>query len=97
MSKRVGTPRRPIKSGIKFQWGRLEGELDYLLLFTDVPPCDRALVMQHFTSTKCSHDHINNKAVFEPSFIDELEQRGYDTKTLRFSVEKYNKEGENNE
>ena len=93
MTKAIGTPRPPKKDGaIKFQYGRLDGEFDYLVLFgSGVPRCDRALVMQHFTSTQCRHDHINNKAVFEPSFIEELERRGYDTKTLRFSIERKNK------
>lgn len=88
--KKIGTPRPPKKDGaIKFQYGRLEGELDYLVLFGGgVPRCDRALVMRHFTSTQCRHDHVNNKAVFEPSFIEELDKRGYDTKTIKFSIER---------
>ena len=85
---KIGTPRPPKDDGIKFQYGRLDGELDYLVLFKNTPPCDRSLVMQHFTSTQCCHDHINNKAVFEPSFIDELEKRGYDTRTIKFSISK---------
>lgn len=89
MSKRIGTPRPPKAGAIKFQYGRLDGELDFLVLYgDDVPRCDRALVMQQFTSTQCRHDHINNKAVFDPSFIEELDKRGYDTSTLRFYIEK---------
>ena len=87
--RKIGTPRPPKAGAIKFQYGRLDGELDFLVLYgDDVPRCDRALVMHHFTSTQCRHDHINNKAVFDPSFIDELEKRGYDTSTIKFYIEK---------
>lgn len=90
MGKRIGTPRPPKKDGaIKFQYGRLDGDLDFLILYgNDVPRCDRALVMQQFTSIQCRHDHSNNKARFDPSFIDELDKRGYDTKTIKFSIER---------
>lgn len=90
MTKKVGAPRVPKKDGaIKFQYGRYEGELDFMVLYgNEVPRCDRALVMSLFTSKTMSFDYKNKKPMFEDSFIDELKKRGYDTSTLRFSVER---------
>lgn len=89
MTNKIGTPRPPRDGAIKFQYGRNEGEYDYLVLWgNDVPRCDRALVMYHFTSERMSFDYKERRQVFENSFIDELEKRGYDTKTLRFYVER---------
>lgn len=93
MTKKIGTPRPPKDGAIKFQYGRWEGEYDYLVLFGNgVPRCDRALVMNQFTGYNISLDWKNEgKPVFNGSFIDELEKRGYDTKTIKFYIEK--KEG----
>lgn len=86
MTKMISTPRTPKEGAIKFQYGRLDGELDYLVLYGEnVPRCDRALVMNSFTSKRLELDWSNEgKPVFTQSFIDELEERGYDTKTLKF-------------
>ncbi len=89
--RKIGTPRPPKKDGaIKFQHGRLDGEYDFLVLYgNDVPRCDRALVMQSFTSKVLRQDWKNNGAViFEDSFIEELDKRGYDTTTIKFSIER---------
>ncbi|CAH9016111.1 conserved hypothetical protein [Vibrio phage 466E53-1] len=88
--KKIGTPRPPKAGAIKFQYGRNDGELDFLVLYgDDVPRCDRALVMQSFTSKVMRQDWGNGgKVVYEDSFIEELESRGYDTSTLRFYIEK---------
>ena len=90
MIKKIGAPRPPKKDGaIKFQYGRFEGDYDFLVLFgNDTLRCDRALVMHHFTAKKQRYDYKLNQPVFDDSFIDELEKRGYDTKTLKFSIEK---------
>lgn len=87
---KIGTPRPPKKEGsIKFQYGRLDGEYDYLILYGDnVPKCDRALVLNQFTSKQMSFDWGKNKPIFNDSFIDELEKRGYDTKTIKFSIDR---------
>ena len=89
--KSIGTPRPPKKDGaIKFQYGRFEGELDFLVLYGNgVPRCDRSLVMQAFTSKVLRQDWNNDgKVIFEDSFIEELEKRGYDTSTIKFYIEK---------
>lgn len=88
--KKIGTPRPPKKDGaIKFQYGKCEGDLDFLVLYgNDVPRCDRALVMHLFTSKTMSFDHGKGLPRFEDSFIDELKKRGYDTRTLKFSIER---------
>jgi hypothetical protein len=53
--------------------------------------CDGALILNHICSDVLKHVMPSKK---EPPFnfeafnlVDELESRGYDTKTLRFSVE----------
>lgn len=89
--KKIGTPRPPKKAGsIKFQYGRLEGDLDYMVLFgDDAPRCDRALVMHMFTSSRLRIDTSKPQGVsFEKSMVEELECRGYDMSTLRFSIDK---------
>lgn len=89
--KKIGTPRPPKKDGaIKFQYGRNDGELDFMVLFgNDVPRCDRALVMNVFTSRRPFLDHKSSMGIgFSDSFVDELENRGYDISTLRFSIER---------
>lgn len=89
--KKIGTPRPPNKDGaIKFQYGRNDGELDFMVLFgNDVPRCDRALVMNAFTSQRPFLDHAARMGIgFSDSFVVELEKRGYDISTLRFSIER---------
>lgn len=89
--KKIGTPRPPKKDGvIKFQYGRNDGELGFMVLYgNDVPRCDRALVMNAFTSNRCHPDFKSPAGVaFDDSFVVELENRGYDISTLRFSIER---------
>ncbi|MDD2341554.1 MAG: hypothetical protein PHV54_01515 [Tolumonas sp.] len=87
---KIGTPRPPKKEGsIKFQYGRCEGELDYIVLYGDnVPRCDRALVMNLFSSKSKGIDLSTGKVIFGDSFLEELEKRGYDTRTIKFSIER---------
>ena len=87
---RIGTPRPPKKDGaIKFQYGRLDGNLDFLVLYgNDVPQCDRSLVMNLFTSEYMGFDYAKRMPTFDSSFIDELKKRGYDTSTIKFSIER---------
>lgn len=92
--KKIGTPRIPKKDGvIRFQYGRNDGECDFLVLWSNgVPKCDTRLVMNAFTSKRLSLDYSNASGVsFDDSFIDELEKRGYDTTTIKFSIEKKRK------
>ena len=81
-------PRPPKKAGIKFQQGWLEGEKDMLVLYRNVPGCDRALVMHHMTSKVMRFNYETGDPYFEDSFVEELEKRGYDISTLRFSIDK---------
>tara|TARA_R110000782_G_scaffold65882_1_gene133941 strand:+ start:498 stop:773 length:276 start_codon:yes stop_codon:yes gene_type:complete len=84
--------RRPkVSNGqVKLQKHRLMGDLDICVFYgDDVPRCDRALVMHAFTSKRQGIDFNDDmKTIWEPSFIDELENRGYDIDTLRFSIDK---------
>lgn len=75
--------RRPtVRDGqIKVQRGRLDGEVDMCIFYGDnTPRCDQALVMNLFFSSRYNYEY--------PSFIEELELRGYDLDTLKFSIER---------
>ena len=70
------------------QKGRLDGETDILIFFGDnVPRCDRSLVMNALCSERQYTDLTTLKPRFDASLIDELEKRGYDIDTLRFSID----------
>ena len=74
---------------IKLQKGKVDGDVDMCVFFgDDVPRCDRALVMHAFCSTRQRTDLTTLKPTWDDSFIDELEKRGYDLDTLRFSIDK---------
>lgn len=81
--------RRPmvVEGQIKMQKGRLDGETDILIYYgDDVPRCDRALVMNALCSERQHIDLKTMRPKFSPSLVDELERRGYDIDTLKFSV-----------
>jgi len=74
-----------IEGQIKMQRGRVDGDDPDMCIFygDDVPRCDRALVMNTFCFDTLTWD----KKV-RPSFIEELERRGYDLETLQFSIKR---------
>lgn len=83
--------RRPkvVEGQIKFQKGKIDGDVDICIFYGDnVPRCDRALVMNAFCSKRVSVKLEDGKPVFSKSFIDELEDRGYDIDSLRFSIDR---------
>jgi hypothetical protein len=41
-----------------------------------------------FCSDRQRWDYEKNGMAFDPSFVKELENRGYDIKTLKFSIQK---------
>ena len=79
--------RKPkvVEGQIKMQKGRIDGENpDMCIFFGDnTPRCDRKLVMNTF----CFETYDTGTRKVTPSFISELERRGYDMDTLRFSIE----------
>jgi hypothetical protein len=83
--KRYRKPRA--KSGqLKAQWGKLpHEEPDLCFAWGDgVPHCDAAL-LQGFLAQKYVKPGTFE---FGDSFLEELEKRGYDIKTLKFSISK---------
>lgn len=81
--KRYRAPK-VVEGQIKMQRGRIDGGVDMCIFYGDnTPRCDRALVM----NTLCC-DQLNWKSESEPSLIEELEKRGYDLDTLKFSIER---------
>jgi len=83
MKKRYRSPK-VIEGQIKMQRGKVDGDADMCIFCGDnVPRCDGALVMNALCFGHLSHDRK-----MLPSLIEELENRGYDMETLRFSIEK---------
>lgn len=79
--------RRPvIKPGeLHVYYGKDDdGDTDMVIAWGDgVPRCDRALLYVQFGA-----DRLNEKMEMEPSFRKELEARGYDITTIRFSIQR---------
>lgn len=80
--------RRPkvIEGEIKMQRGRIDGDDPDMCIFygDEVPKCDRALVM----NTLCFETYNHLTRATKPSLIEELERRGYDMDTLKFSIKR---------
>lgn len=88
MRKRYRSPK--VEEGeIKFQKGKVDGEVDMCIFWGDnVPRCDRALIFNMLCS-KRQHTNLKTRLPeYSPSLVDELEARGYDLETLRFSIKK---------
>lgn len=69
---------------IKMQRGTDEGHPDMMLYYgANIPRCDRALLMHWLYS-----DNINYRGGEKESLVQELEKRGYDLDTFKFSIEK---------
>ena len=61
-------------------------EQDFLIRYPSSP--DGHLACSIFTSERQRYDYEQREVVFDKSFVAELESRGYDTTTLRFSVKR---------
>ena len=81
------TPKTP---KITFKYGKLDGDWDFIAANgPGTSSADRNLLFYVFTCCRYRQDwHKGGEWVQEPSIIEELEKRGYDTKTIKFSVEK---------
>lgn len=85
MGKRWGQPRaRPVE--LKAQYGKLRyDEPDICFAWGDgVPSCDASLLQMYFSSGFYTPGNFSHS----PSLFEELEKRGYDLKTLKFSIQK---------
>jgi hypothetical protein len=88
LNKRYRRPKT--KDGqIIVRRGKIDGDVDMCIFYGDgVPSCDRALVLNVLCSPRQRTDLSTMRPVFDPSLMDELEKRGYDIETLRFSIQK---------
>jgi hypothetical protein len=78
--------RRPkvYEGQIKMQMGKHYGDVDMCIFYGDsIPKWDRNLILNAICSEK-----LDWKQELIPSLMVELETRGYDLDTLRFSIEK---------
>jgi len=79
------TPKTP---KLIFKFGKLHSEWDFIAAGgPGTYSADRNLLLYMFTCSHPRYDHMG-KMTMEKSFLDELEGRGYDTKTIKFSIEK---------
>lgn len=79
--------RRPkLKEGeLRAYYGKLPGdEPDIVIDRNGIPRCDGALLYYHLATQRFTH--IPGEMM--PCLIDELEARGYDITTLKFSIMK---------
>lgn len=88
--RRRKPPKVRVKDGqLKVAWGTDEDGNVGLVICNGpgVPRADGWMILGAFW-----HDRrrvtLDESLVFDPSFIKELEERGYDLKTLRFTIEK---------
>lgn len=81
--KRFGQPRK--QDGVlKCAYGNLRGELDLIYSWgAGVPKADSKLLHWAFAGKRLS---IMDGRTLDPSFIEELEKRGYDITTFKFSI-----------
>lgn len=87
MAKQKRYRRPKVKAGeIKAQYGNDdEGYKDWVIYFgDDVPRCDRALIMNNLYGK--NYSVLDGKST--PSLAEELESRGYDISTFKFSISK---------
>lgn len=80
---------------LKMQYGRLLGDYpDLCYVWGDGCRSEDSRLLHNVFATKRQRitfgDERDKKGlvVFDPSFIDELKSRGYDIKTLKFSIQK---------
>jgi hypothetical protein len=82
--KRYRAPK--MKPGqLRMYWGRVDGDspdVCYMWGGGGANKCDAALLHYHLGTKQ-----LNWKKEIEPSLIEELEKRGYDISTLKFSIE----------
>jgi hypothetical protein len=78
------------KNQLKAQWGKLPHESPDLIFSNGegTSSADRSLLYYMFCSDRQRWDYEKNGMAFDPSFVKELENRGYDIKTLKFSIQK---------
>ncbi len=80
-------PRAPkSKPGeLKLQWGKLPGESEPEVCGSCGEGCSKSDLYLMF-SALCNEDSIN------PSIADQLQLRGYDITTIKFSIQKIKKD-----
>lgn len=90
--KRYRAPK-VFEGQIKIQKGKVDHEPEMCIFFgSNVPRCDRALLMNVLLLSERDFNMDGNKR----SLSEELENRGYDLDTFKFSIMKKSAINENN-
>lgn len=82
MKKRYRSPKVKPNSLI-FQRGKIKDEIDMCIFWNNIDGCDRSLIMYYLAT-----ENINYRGGKIKSLLQELEERGYDLDTLKFSISK---------
>jgi hypothetical protein len=72
------------KRQLRAYWSKRENDL---VFYHPTQKADGHLLYGVLACERQRHDWHTGKPVYDPSFVEELEKRGFDIKTLRFSVE----------
>ena len=70
-------------NSLVLQRGKINGELDMCIYWDNIPKCDIKLIFYYLIN-----ENINYRGGELKSLVQELEERGYDLDTLKFSIEK---------
>lgn len=78
------------KRQLKVQWAKLPHDTPDLVFSSGegTSSSDRYFLYCMFCSEQPRWDHEKNGLAYDPSFVKELEARGYDLTTLKFSIKK---------
>ena len=88
--KRVRSIPIPKEGQVKVAWARQpHHEPDVCIGWgVGVPKADANLILHALTSERMTLDFPSGKHRWDKSLVDELEVRGYDITTLKFSIQK---------
>jgi hypothetical protein len=75
---------------LKGCWAKFDGTPDFVVSASR--KCDGNLLHYAIATTKMKYDKVKETFVEEKSLLQELEERGYDLSTLKFSIKKIKKE-----
>lgn len=84
IKRRWSPPRKP--GQLKAGFARFEGCFDFIV--GSDHKCDNNLIHNMIATTTSRYDVISRTFKQEKCLLQELEDRGYDLSTLRFSIEK---------
>ena len=80
---KIPRPARPKQGELKAKWARHEGSDDIVFSWGDDVPAGAGRMLYSVVNSK-SYSQVSGK--WEPSFLEVLENWGFDLKTLKISI-----------